>query len=341
VTADSIQGMKASEAIAKLGEHRQRILQEIGKVIIGQREVVDDVITAFFAGGHCLITGVPGLAKTLLISSLGRAMDLKFRRVQFTPDLMPSDITGTEVLEEDRASGKRQLRFRPGPVFTNILLADEINRTPPKTQAALLEAMQEHQVTVSGTTYPLEEPFFVLATQNPVEQEGTYPLPALQQDRFMFSLYIDYLPRNQEVEVINATTGASVADIKEVISGAQLLEYQQLVRETPVAAPIIQYAVALVSASRPGKPTTPDFIKDYVSWGASIRGSHYLVLAGKARAVLAGRPHVSVQDIQAAAIPVLRNRIIANFHASSQGVDSVEIIRRLLKSVPMPKSGLS
>ena len=335
-----LEGMTAEAAVTRLGECRKRILAEIGKVIVGQREIVDDVITSFFAGGHCLITGVPGLAKTLLISSLGRAMDLKFTRVQFTPDLMPSDITGTEVLEEDRATGDRSMRFRAGPIFTNILLADEINRTPPKTQSALLEAMQEHQVTVSGTTYRLDEPFFVLATQNPVEQEGTYPLPEIQQDRFMFSLMIDYLPREQEVDVVNATTGASVGDIQKVLDGKELLGYQQLVRETPVAEPIIQYAVALVSASRPGKATTPDFIKSYVSWGSSIRGSHYLVLAAKARAVLAGRSHVSVQDIQAVAVPVLRHRIITNFHANSERIDSVEIVKRLIKAVPTPKSGL-
>jgi len=327
-------------AVARLGACREKLLAEIGKVIIGQKEVVNDVITSFFAGGHCLITGVPGLAKTLLISSLGKAMDLKFTRVQFTPDLMPSDITGTEVLEEDKATGQRNLRFRAGPIFTNILLADEINRTPPKTQAALLEAMQEHQVTVSGSTYRLEEPFFVLATQNPIEQEGTYPLPKLQEDRFMFSLVIDYLPRDQELEVVNATTGANVADIEQVLDGQELMQYQQLVREIPVAEAIIQYAVSLVSTSRPGKPGTPDFIRDYVSWGASIRGSHYLVLAAKARAVLAGRLHVSVQDIQAVATPVLRNRIVTNFHASSEGIDAEEIIRRLIKTVPSPSSGL-
>jgi MoxR-like ATPase len=340
VAIDTIQSMAANEAIARLGECRQRLLSEIGKVIIGQKQVVDDVITSFFAGGHCLITGVPGLAKTLLISSLGKAMELKFARVQFTPDLMPSDITGTEVLEEDKATGERSLRFRAGPIFTNILLADEINRTPPKTQAALLEAMQEHQVTVSGSTYHLEEPFFVLATQNPVEQEGTYPLPKIQQDRFMFSLVIDYLPRDQELEVINATTGANVANIEKVLDGQELLQYQQLVRETPVAEPIIRYAVSLASTSRPGKKTTPDFIREYVSWGASIRGSHYLVLAAKARAVLAGRAHVSVQDIQAVAVPVLRNRIVTNFHASSAGITVEEIIRRLIETVSPPSSGL-
>jgi MoxR-like ATPase len=330
------------EAIDKIRAGKEKILHEIRKVIIGQEQVVEDVVAAFFAGGHCLITGVPGLAKTLLISSLGRAMHLKFRRVQFTPDLMPSDITGSEILEEDRATGKRELKFRPGPIFTNILLADEINRTPPKTQAALLEAMQEHQVTVSGETHRMEEPFFVLATQNPIEQEGTYPLPEIQQDRFMFSLIIDYLPKAQELEVVNATTGANVGDIQTVMDGQELLGYQEIVRQTPVADPIVRYAVHLASASRPGgNGHAPlDFVKDYVSWGASIRASHYMVLGAKARAVLSGRPHVSVKDVQSVAAAVLRHRIITNFRAESQGIDSEEIVRRLLDKVPTPKSGL-
>ncbi len=326
--------------IGRLRECRERLLAEIGKVIIGQRDVVESVITSFFAGGHCLITGVPGLAKTLLISSLGKAMDLRFTRVQFTPDLMPSDLTGTEVLEEDRATGARDLRFRPGPLFTNILLADEINRTPPKTQAALLEAMEEHQVTASGVTRALPEPFFVLATQNPIEQEGTYPLPEVQLDRFMFSLMIDHLPREQEVEVINTTTGAGVAEIAKVLDGHELMGYQELVRQMPVAEPILRYAVTLVSTSRPQNADVPKFIKDYVSWGSSIRGSHYLILSAKARAVLAGRPHVSVQDVQAVALPVLRSRIVTNFHAASEGVDADQVIKKLLESVPTPTSGL-
>ncbi|MHC5055661.1 MAG: AAA family ATPase [Planctomycetota bacterium] len=288
----------------------------------------------------CLITGVPGLAKTLLISSLGRAMDLTFRRVQFTPDLMPADITGSDVLDEDRSTGKRSLSFRPGPIFTNILLADEINRTPPKTQAALLEAMQEHQVTVSGATHRLDEPFFVLATQNPIEQEGTYPLPAIQQDRFMFSLIIDYLPKGQELEVVNQTTGRGAEEIEKCMDGSELLRYQGLVREMPVAEPIIRYAVALAARSRPGDADAPDFVKEYVSWGASIRASHYMVLGAKARAVLSGRPHVSVKDVQSVAYPVLRHRIHTNFHADSEGVDSEEIVKRLLGAVPTPTSGL-
>ena len=301
---------------------------------------MDDVVAAFFAGGHCLITGVPGLAKTLLISSLGKAMELSFRRVQFTPDLMPADITGSEVLEEDRTTHQRALKFRPGPIFTNFLLADEINRTPPKTQAALLEAMQEHQVTVSGNTYPMQEPFFVLATQNPIEQEGTYPLPEIQQDRFMFSLIIDYLPKDQELAVVNATTGSGIEDMQVVITGADLLGFQQVVRQTPVAEPIIRYAVRIAAQSRPGGADVPDFVKDYVSWGASIRAPHFMILGAKARAALAGRPHVSVKDVQSVAAAVLRHRIVTNFRAESQGVDSEEIVRRLLEKVPVPKSGL-
>jgi MoxR-like ATPase len=330
----------AVEAIAAIADGKQKILHEVRKVIVGQHEVVEDVVTAFFAGGHCLITGVPGLAKTLLISSLGRALDLTFRRIQFTPDLMPADITGTEVLEEDRASGSRNLKFRPGPIFTNILLADEINRTPPKTQAALLEAMQEHQVTVSGNTYALAEPFFVLATQNPIEQEGTYPLPEIQQDRFMFSLIIDYLPQDLELEVVNATTGATLQDVAKCLDGKALLRYQEIVRQTPVAEPIIRYAVELAARSRPGEAGAPQFIKDYVSWGASIRASHYLVLGAKARAVLNGRPYVAVKDVQSVAYAVLRHRIVTNFRAESEGVNSGEIIRRLLETVTPPKSGL-
>ncbi|HOF17309.1 MAG TPA: AAA family ATPase [Phycisphaerae bacterium] len=328
------------EAIEKIADGKSKIMREIRKVIIGQDQVVEDVVTSFFAGGHCLITGVPGLAKTLLISSLGRAMDLKFRRVQFTPDLMPADITGTEILEEDSATRQRELKFRPGPIFTNILLADEINRTPPKTQAALLEAMQERQVTVSGRTYELDNPFFVLATQNPIEQEGTYPLPTVQQDRFMFHLLIDYLPKDQELEVVNQTTGARVEDIAVAMHGQELLEYQDIVRQTPVAEPILRYAVRLAGLSRPGGAEAPAFVKEFVSWGASIRASHYLVLGAKARAILDGRPHVSVRDVQSVAYAVLRHRIVTNFRAESQGIDTEEIIRRLLETVSPPKSGL-
>jgi MoxR-like ATPase len=267
-------------------------------------------------------------------------MDLKFRRVQFTPDLMPADITGTEVLEEDRASGKREMKFHPGPIFTNILLADEINRTPPKTQAALLEAMQEHQVTVSGMTRPLVEPFFVLATQNPIEQEGTYPLPEIQQDRFMFSLLVDYLSRKEELEVVTATTGSNVENIQVCMDGRELMTCQEIVRQVPVAEPVIRYAVVLSARSRPSDGGAPDFVKEYVSWGASIRGAHYLILGAKTRAALAGRPHVSVQDVQSVAYPVLRHRILTNFQAESAGIKSDQIIARLLETVRPPASGL-
>jgi MoxR-like ATPase len=267
-------------------------------------------------------------------------MQLKFRRIQFTPDLMPADITGTEILEEDLATRKRELKFRPGPVFTNILLADEINRTPPKTQAALLEAMQERQVTVSGRTYQLDRPFFVLATQNPIEQEGTYPLPTVQQDRFMFHLLIDYLPKDQELEVVNQTTGARIEDIQPVMSGQELMEYQDIVRQAPVAEPILRYAVAIASQSRPSNPKAPEFVRTFVSWGASIRASHYLILGAKSRAVLDGRPHVSVKDVQSVAYAVLRHRIVTNFRAESENIDSEEIIRRLLETASPPKSGL-
>jgi MoxR-like ATPase len=340
VSPEPVAEISAMDAIAAISEGKERILHEVRKVIVGQAQVVEDVVTSFFAGGHCLITGVPGLAKTLLISSLGRALDLKFRRVQFTPDLMPADITGTEVLEEDRTTGSRNMKFRPGPVFTNILLADEINRTPPKTQAALLEAMQEHQVTVSGNTYVLEEPFFVLATQNPIEQEGTYPLPEIQQDRFMFSLIIDYLPKDEELAVVNSTTSINVQDVAKCIDGETLMYYQEIVRQTPVAEPIIRYAVELTARSRPGEKGAPQFIKDYVSWGASIRGSHYLILGAKARAVLNGRPYVTVKDVQSVAAAVLRHRIVTNFRAESEGINSEEIIRRLQETVSTPKSGL-
>jgi MoxR-like ATPase len=329
-----------AEVVARIKAGRERILSEVRKVIIGQEQVVDDVVTSFFAGGHCLITGVPGLAKTLLIASLGRAMDLNFRRVQFTPDLMPADITGTEVLEEDRTTGKRAMSFRQGPVFTNILLADEINRTPPKTQAALLEAMQEGQVTVAGSTYQLPRPFFVLATQNPIEQEGTYPLPEVQQDRFMFSLIIDYLPRSDEVAVINATTGADPEAIAKCIDGKDLLAYNEIVRQIPIAEPLLNYAVRLVHASRPDQPGAMPFITENVSWGASVRASHYLVLGAKARAVLAGRPCVGLEDIRTVALPVLRHRITTNFRAESAGIKPDDVVKRLLADVPPPGSKL-
>ena len=326
-----------AERIARLGEGRRKILTELRKFVIGQETVVDEMLMAFFAGGHVLITGVPGLAKTLMIQTMGNILRLSFRRIQFTPDLMPSDITGAEVLEEDRSSGVRKMKFMEGPLFANIILADEINRTPPKTQAALLEAMQEGQVTVGGKTYKLKKPFFVLATQNPIEQEGTYPLPQLQQDRFMFSSLITYLPREEEIRVVNATTGAQADTVRSVMSGEDLEVYQQIVREVPVSEPIIRYAVRLAAASRPGGDgRTPDFVRDYVSWGASIRGAHNLVVAAKARAILNGRFNVGVDDIRAVARPVLRHRITTNFHAESARVNPEKIVERLLEAVPEP-----
>ncbi|MBN8525517.1 MAG: AAA family ATPase [Planctomycetes bacterium] len=338
--APAASSASGAEVVARIKAGRERILSEVRKAIIGQEQVVDDVVTSFFAGGHCLITGVPGLAKTLLIASLGKAMDLNFRRVQFTPDLMPADITGTEVLEEDRTTGQRAMSFRQGPVFTNILLADEINRTPPKTQAALLEAMQENQVTVAGTTYQLPKPFFVLATQNPVEQEGTYPLPEVQQDRFMFSLIIDYLPRQEEVAVINATTGGAGEAIAKCIDGQDLIAYNAIVRQIPIAEPLLDYAVRLAAASRPDRDGASAWVKENVSWGASVRASHYLVLGAKARAVLAGRPCVGIEDIRSVALPVLRHRIVTNFRAESAGIKPDDVVRRLLADVPAPGSKL-
>ncbi|MCZ7649196.1 MAG: AAA family ATPase [Planctomycetota bacterium] len=326
--------------VEKLGDSKTRILGEIRKAVIGQEQVVGEVLMSFFAGGHCLITGVPGLAKTLLIKSLGDVLALDFRRIQFTPDLMPSDITGTEVLEEDKATHKRALRFKRGPLFANIVLADEINRTPPKTQAALLEAMQEHQVTVAGVTYKLKEPFFVLATQNPIEQEGTYALPQIQQDRFMFSSIIGYLPREDEIAVIDQTTRRAVPKLETVLQGEELLEYQRIVREVPVAEPVLRYAVQLSAASRPENATAPDFVKEYVSWGASTRAPINLILAAKARAVLEGRFHVSTGDVKSVSLPVLRHRIVTNFRAESARIKSETIIGRLLEHVKEPKSGL-
>jgi len=328
---------QVAERVARLKEGKRKILAELRKAIIGQDVVVNELLMAFFGGGHLLITGVPGLAKTLMIQTMGQILHLSFRRIQFTPDLMPSDITGAEVLEEDRAAGVRRMKFVEGPLFANIILADEINRTPPKTQAALLEAMQEQQVTVGGKTYPLKHPFFVLATQNPIEQEGTYPLPQLQQDRFMFSSIIEYLPREEEMAVVEATTSTQVPDVQTVMSGQDLESYQEIVREIPVAEPIVRYAVRLVAATRPeGNGEVLDFIRDYVSWGASIRGSHYLVVAAKARAILDGRFNVGVEDIQAVARPVLRHRITTNFRAESARVRSEDIIEKLLEAIPPP-----
>jgi MoxR-like ATPase len=324
---------------AQVQAGRERILSELRKVIVGQDEVVDQVLIALFTGGHCLITGVPGLAKTLLIKTVAEILDLRFKRIQFTPDLMPSDITGTEILDEQH--GTRTLRFVQGPIFAQIILADEINRTPPKTQAALLEAMQEYHVTSSGRTYPLERPFFVLATQNPIELEGTYPLPEAQLDRFMFNVVMTYLPEDDEVRVVTETTSSELPSVSRVLGGVDILEFQHVVRQVVVSDEVARYAVRLVSASRPGEKATPDFIQKYVKWGAGLRASQALILGGKARALMHGRHHVSIKDIQALAAPILRHRIVTNFYAESEHLNSDSIVSRLLEAVPVPRSGLA
>ena len=308
----------------------------MGKVVVGQKDVLDQLLIALFCRGHGLIVGVPGLAKTLMVRTLARILDLSFSRVQFTPDLMPSDIVGTDVIEEDKATGKREFRFIKGPIFANLVLADEINRTPPKTQAALLEAMEEHRVTAGGQTFQLPEPFFVLATQNPIEQEGTYPLPEAQLDRFMFEIRIDYPSKNDEVDIVRATTSVQESDLKAVLNAAQVLEIQKVVRKIPVGDPVIRYAVDLVSATRPKGPDAPDFVKQWVRWGAGPRASQYLILAAKARAAIRGNFSVSSSDVDAMAPNVLRHRIMPNFHAESEGINSDEIVKRLLGHVKKP-----
>ncbi len=331
-TAEWREGEDVRQA-QELVQAQAAIRAEIGRVIVGQERVVEELLTSLFTSGHCLLIGVPGLAKTLLVSTLAQALHLSFNRVQFTPDLMPSDITGTEVLEED-AERRRFFRFLKGPVFTNVLLADEINRTPPKTQAALLQAMQEYQVTAGGRTYPLERPFFVLATQNPIEQEGTYPLPEAQLDRFMFSITLDYPSFDEEVRVVHATTAAANPVVAPVLDAARIIAYQDLVRRVPAAAPVVEYAVRLAQASRPGAAGAPKFVGDYVSWGAGPRASQYLVLGAKARALLAGRFAASIEDVRALAPAVLRHRILTNFTAEAEGVSAREIVRRLLEALP-------
>jgi len=331
-----------TEAVANFADRvqagRTRILDELRKVIVGQDAVVDQVLVALFTGGHCLITGVPGLAKTLLIKTIAEILDLSFKRIQFTPDLMPSDITGTEILEEQH--GTRTMRFVHGPIFAQIILADEINRTPPKTQAALLEAMQEYHVTAAGRTYQLERPFFVLATQNPIELEGTYPLPEAQLDRFMFNIVMTYLPEDEEVKVVTDTTGVERHATSRVLTGPDILEFQQMVRQVLVDPEIARYAVRLVSASRPGQPGVPEFIEKYVKWGAGLRASQALILGSKARALMNGRYHVSVKDIQALAAPILRHRVVTNFYAESERVNADGIVARLIEAVPVPKSNM-
>jgi MoxR-like ATPase len=334
----SVSAVTISSVAERVQQGRERILTELKKVIVGQDEVVDQVLIALFTGGHCLITGVPGLAKTLLIKTLAEILDLRFKRIQFTPDLMPSDITGTEILEEQH--GTRTLRFVHGPIFAQIILADEINRTPPKTQAALLEAMQEYHVTAAGRTYPLERPFFVLATQNPIELEGTYPLPEAQLDRFMFNVVMTYLPEDEEVRVVTQTTSADTPTVARVLSGSDILEFQRVVRQIVVSDEIARYAVRLVAASRPGRAGETEMIDKYVKWGAGLRASQAMILGGKARALIHGRHHVSIKDIQALARPILRHRIVTNFYAESERLTPDGIVARLLELVPVPQSGL-
>ncbi|MCI0487055.1 MAG: AAA family ATPase [Blastocatellia bacterium] len=337
---DTAEIIKEDELLERLIAARRQIISGVRKVIVGQDEVVDQTLISLFVGGHALVTGVPGLAKTLLIRTVANVLDLSFKRIQFTPDLMPSDITGTDVMEEDRSTGHRRLEFIRGPLFANIILADEINRTPPKTQAALLEAMQEGNVTVQGTTYELPKPFYVLATQNPIEMEGTYPLPEAQLDRFMFNINIGYLSEDDEVEVVNRTTSVQEFDFDRDVSGKDILAFQRLVRRVPAAESVTRYAVKLVGASRPVIDESPDFIKRWVNWGASLRASQFLILGGKARAVMEGRYNVSVEDVRALAYPILRHRILLNFHAESEKVKPDDVIRRLIETVPAPKSGL-
>jgi MoxR-like ATPase len=324
------------KVVEQLRVAREQIGAELSKSVVGQKEVVDQLLLALFSGGHCLITGAPGLAKTLLVRSIAQVFHLKFQRIQFTPDLMPADITGTEILEQE-ANGKRRMEFVKGPIFANVLLADEINRTPPKTQAALLEAMQEFQVTAAGERYALEKPFFVLATQNPIEMEGTYPLPEAQLDRFMFNVVIDYLPENDEVSVVQKTTAGEGEAIKALFTGEDVLRFHAVVRTVPIAEDVVRYAVRLAAASRPSNPGAPDFVKQWVSWGAGLRAAQFLALGGKARALLAGRAHVSVQDIKALAHAVFRHRILINYRAEAEGVTVETLIGRLLETVEAPK----
>jgi len=322
------------ETVENLNKAREKILGQVKKVIIGQERVIEEMLIALLSDGHCLLVGVPGLAKTLLVSTIARILDLKFNRIQFTPDLMPSDITGTDIIEEDKTTGRRAFRFVRGPVFANIVLADEINRTPPKTQSALLQAMQERQVTAGGETYDLDLPFFVLATQNPIELEGTYPLPEAQLDRFMFNIYVDYPKHDEELEIVETTTSAYAPELERVLAAADIIELQRLVRRVPVPKHVVKYAVDVVRSTRPTDQGVPQFIKDWVSWGAGPRASQYLVLGAKTRAILAGRYTPSCDDVRQVTKPVLRHRIVTNFSAEADGITTVDIIDRLLKEIP-------
>jgi MoxR-like ATPase len=329
--ADSVKKEGDVQAVRELRDARQRIEEEIAKVIVGQKRVVSELLLCVLAGGHCLIVGVPGLAKTLLVKTLSRVLSLAFKRIQFTPDLMPSDITGTDILEVDTESGKRSFRFIKGPIFANVVLADEINRTPPKTQAALLQAMQEYRVTAGGTTYELERPFFVLATQNPIEQEGTYPLPEAQLDRFMLNLLIEYPERNEEIEIAKVSPGTMREDLEPVLDRKTILRLQEMVRRVPVSDSLLEYAVHLVAMTRPESVDAPDFVKKWVSWGASPRATQYLILAAKTNAVLEGRYAPGKEDVKRIVAPVLRHRIITNFNAEAEGVTSDRVVTLLLE----------
>lgn len=326
--------LSEKQTVEQLQGARTRIQTELAKVVVGQQEAIEQILLALFAGGHCLITGAPGLAKTLLVKSIAQVFQLRFQRIQFTPDLMPADITGTEIL--DGGTEGRRMTFVPGPIFANMVLADEINRTPPKTQAALLEAMQEHQVTAAGTRHALEEPFFVLATQNPIEMEGTYPLPEAQLDRFMFNVVIHYLPEDDEVKVISQTTSTVRETPQPLFSGDDVRRFHEIVRKVPVAEDIVRYAVRLAAASRPRQTGTPGYVNDWVNWGAGLRAGQFLVLGAKARALLQGRAHVTPQDIQALALPVLRHRILLNYRAEADGMTVDQVIRKLLETIPAP-----
>jgi MoxR-like ATPase len=336
----ALERLDDAELADRLADAGRRIGGEVRKVIVGNDDIVEQALVALFAGGNCLLVGVPGLAKTLLISTLSRALALTFSRIQFTPDLMPSDVTGTDVIQDDAETGRRRLIFMPGPVFANVLLADEINRTPPKTQAALLEAMQERRVTVQGRTYDLEPPFFVFATQNPIELEGTYPLPEAQLDRFMFEIVLSYLPEEEEVAVVRSTTTVPQEAVQPVVSREEILAFQRVVRRVPVADEVTRYAVRLVRMSRPGESAAPAFIKEWVSYGASVRAAQALVLGAKARALLQGRAHVAYDDVKALALPVLRHRLLLNFQAQSEKVTADSIVTKLLGAVPTPRSAL-
>ncbi|CUS89428.1 AAA family ATPase [Candidatus Kryptobacter tengchongensis] len=321
------------ELVQELSEAYKKIKNQISKVIVGQDKIIEELLIALFARGHCLLVGVPGLAKTLLIKTLAQALDLKFSRIQFTPDLMPSDITGTEIIEENISTGEKFFKFVKGPIFANIILADEINRTPPKTQSALLEAMQEYRVTAGGQTYELEQPFFVLATQNPIEMEGTYPLPEAQLDRFMFNIWIDYPSFDEEIEIVRKTTSLYQPEVEKVLNKLEILKLQEVVRKVPVADNVIEYAVKLVTLTRPNMNGSPDFIKHWISWGAGPRASQYLILGAKARAILDGRFTPTIDDVRAVALPVLRHRLVTNFNAEADGVSTVEIVEKLLKII--------